>query len=78
MLIGFICEELLDGEFSHEITPDDDLLLSGLIDSMGVVRLIQFMEEKLDVQIPPEDVTLENFLTVRAMGEYVGRRRLAG
>lgn len=68
----FITNELLF-EQSLVLNDDDDLLLSGLVDSLGVVRLVTFIEIEFHVVVPPEDVVLENFQTLTAMSEYLQR-----
>ena len=67
----FITTELLEGTYSGPLSDDQDLLLSGLVDSLGVVRMIDFLEQSMDVSIPPEDVTLENFQTVEKISTYL-------
>ena len=59
----YIVEELLN-DASIEIEPEEDLLLSGFLDSMNVVRLVAHLEEICSLVIPPEDITLENFGTL--------------
>ena len=56
------------------IDPDTDLLLTGLVDSLGVVLIVNWMEDELAIAIDPGDVVLENFQTVRQMVEYAQRR----
>ena len=65
----YMQNELINGEVT--LNDDDDLLLSGLIDSLGVVRLITFIEETFDTHIPPEDITIENFGTVQSIADYI-------
>lgn len=72
-IINYIIEELHGGADDLEITPEDDLLGSGLLESMGMMRLIQFIEEKYDFRVPPQDMTIENFMTVEAMVNYIGK-----
>jgi acyl carrier protein len=74
-LLQFVGAELVSR--NTVVQADDELLLSGLIDSLGVVRLIAHIEEVLGVKVPPEEVTLENFQTVRAIGEFLDRVRVA-
>ena len=64
----FIQSELLDDQ---AISADDPLLLSGLVDSMGVMRLISHLETHFSIKIPPEDVTIENFATAAEIARYV-------
>lgn len=60
--------------FGQEIELDEDLLLTGLIDSINVMNLVARVEEICGAPITPEDVTLENFVSVNAMVEYIMSR----
>ena len=51
----FILKDLLMMEHPNEIKPEDDLLLLGL-NSLRIMRLVNFIEEQFDLTIPPEDV----------------------
>ncbi len=59
------------------IEADTDLLLTGAVDSLGVIRITQWMEDELGVEVDPVDVTLENFQTVARMIAYLGRHQPA-
>jgi acyl carrier protein len=59
---------------NEALNDDDDLLLSGRIDSLGIVRLIAVIEEELKISIPPEDVVIENFETLNAIASYLDHR----
>jgi acyl carrier protein len=71
----YLLDELLNLPPQASLADDDDLLLSGWLDSLGVVRLIAFIEESLGTTVPPEDVTIENFLTINAMSAYLSNRQ---
>lgn len=73
-LTEYITTELLMAEDDFELTAEDDLLTTGLIDSLGVMQLINFVDETFMVSVAPEDVTIENFQTVNAIASYVARR----
>jgi acyl carrier protein len=70
-LIEMIQTEITYGE---PVGPDTDLLLTGLVDSIGVVRIVTWMEDYLDIEIDPVDVVLENFQTVTLMVAFAQRR----
>lgn len=53
------------------VTPDTPLLQSGLIDSLTLFKLIDFMQKELVVKIKPSEITLENFATVRAIEQLL-------
>ena len=69
--------ELLNEELSLDpsvvIDQDTDLLLTGLVDSLGVVQVVAWIEDELDVSIDPIDVTLENFQTAGRMISFATR-----
>ncbi|HTE28648.1 acyl carrier protein [Flavitalea sp.] len=71
IIIKYIQDNLLTGKGEIELTPEDDLLGSGLLDSMGVMRLVGFVEETFHIKIPPEDIVIENFMDVKAITNYV-------
>jgi acyl carrier protein len=73
-LLQFIAAEVATHE-SEPLAADTDLLLTGLVDSLGVVRIVGWMEDTLSISIDPTDVTLENFQTIELMVAYATRRR---
>ncbi|MEL6140161.1 MAG: acyl carrier protein [Bacteroidota bacterium] len=70
-IINYIVKELHNGQIGLAIEPEDDLLGGGLVESMGMMRLIQFIEEEFDFKVAPKDMTIENFMTVSAMTKYI-------
>ncbi|MEL6961223.1 MAG: acyl carrier protein [Pseudomonadota bacterium] len=70
----FIVDQLLSGK---SISDDDDLLLSGLLDSMNVMRLVMHLETAFSVKVPPQDVVIENFTSVDTIAAYLGKRTTA-
>lgn len=72
-ILQFLTVEVLSGQL-NDLSASDDLLSTELIDSMGVMRLVAFIEEKSGKKIPPEDVTIENFLSVDSICAYLDRR----
>jgi acyl carrier protein len=50
---------------------DSPLLDSGIIDSLGVLDLIKFIEEEFKIMVSDEDLLPENFETVANMSAFV-------
>ena len=65
----FISKDLLSGQ--HEVGFDEDLLLQGLVDSVGLMRLVEHIEGKLGIKVPPQEFTIENFGTINALCDYL-------
>ena len=67
----FIVEEIVVDKNSVRLGPEDDLLEDSIVDSLGIMRLVAFIEEKYGFAVPAEDVTIDNFLTVNAIADYL-------
>jgi acyl carrier protein len=71
----YIGHELLSRNGDAPVDDDDDLLASGLVDSVGMMSLVLFIEEEFALPVPPEDVTIENFLSLNTIDAYLRRRQ---
>lgn len=69
----FIVQELLKKTDDFQLGQDDELLLSGMIDSLGIMLLVSFIAEKTGYEVPPQDVTIENFSTISILVDYLNR-----
>ena len=53
------------------IDHEQNLLLDGGVDSLGMLKLVAFIEMNYGVKVPPEHFTIENFRNLRVIGDYV-------
>ena len=74
-LVAFIRENLVPEALKEEIDERQHLIDQGVIDSMGLLQIMTFIEERTGVRIPDDEVTPENFQTVAAIDELVERLR---
>jgi acyl carrier protein len=77
IITNYIEQELLNNKGNIKIEQDEDLLTTGILDSMSIMKLIQYIEKFYGFTIPPEDMTIENFISVDAMEEYLNARKTA-
>jgi acyl carrier protein len=56
------------------IDDDENLLVTGILDSLALMRLVAHLEDTYDIEIPPSDITLENFASLGTMAGYLGAR----
>jgi acyl carrier protein len=71
-LVAFIGTDVIGaGEPPESST---DLLMTGLVDSLGVVMIVEWLERELATTIDPGDVVLEHFSSVDAMLAYLRAR----
>jgi acyl carrier protein len=58
-----------------EIKDGDDWLANGLVDSVGIMRLVSFVEREFDTSIPEDEITVDNFRSLKDVAHYLERRK---
>ena len=56
----FVLENYLFTEDEGALKDDDSFLDNGILDSMGVLELISFLEEELSTSVEGDEVTPDN------------------
>jgi acyl carrier protein len=71
----FIATRLLYSNEGFTHTDDASLLREGIIDSLGVVELVEFLQAHFQVKVEQQDVRPDNFDSVAKMAAFVRRKR---
>ena len=72
----FIQNTFLANEESETISPDYPLMSTGIIDSVSMLMLINYLEETFDLSIEIHDIDRERFNTItRITGLVLGKSR---
>jgi len=58
----------------RRVAREDSLLESGIVDSLGVLELVEFLERTFGISVTEEDLLPENFDSIRRMAEMVDRK----
>ncbi len=59
----------------NKITEDSLLLETGIIDSLGVIEVVNFLIEQLGIELEEEDLTMENFATIVSIVNLIEQKR---
>jgi acyl carrier protein len=70
-LRGWIAEEVLAGRPDIKLDDNTELLKSGYLDSLLMLRLVAYMEDRFAVEVPDEEVLPAHFRNVGAMTALV-------
>jgi acyl carrier protein len=70
---SFIVTNFLFGQ-SVDLQPEESLLGRGLIDSTGVLELVDFIEERYAIKVEDEEVIPGNLDSVNNVATYVARK----
>lgn len=74
-LRDFVEENFLYMRPDFELQNDQSLMGNGIVDSMGVMEMIQFLEEEFGVEVDDAEITEENLGSIEAIAGFVARRK---
>ncbi|WP_260604349.1 phosphopantetheine-binding protein [Streptomyces sp. WAC05374] len=60
---------------AHELADDHDLLSDGVIDSLGVLKLIAWVEDHFQLAVGDADLDPDNFRSVAAIDAFIAGAR---
>jgi len=72
---AFVVENFLFGEENGHFSNDDSFLDKGLIDSMGILTLVEFVKEKYSIAIQDEELVPEHWDSVERIAAFVLGKR---
>ncbi|MHB1104613.1 MAG: phosphopantetheine-binding protein [Devosia sp.] len=73
-ILAYLAKAVAESGSEFQVIPQTKLLQAGLLDSMGLVGLIQFLEAQFDLRISDADLGPELFETPASIASYVARR----
>jgi len=68
----FVIEHFLSGQAGK--LRDDGSLLGDVIDSMGVIELVTYLQDRFQIIVDDEEVVPGNLDTVNSLAAYVARK----
>ena len=70
-LKDYIARNLLFSDNGFKYDDDDSFLEEGIVDSIGVLELVAFVDETFGVEVEDHEVTPDNFDSVNKLTAYV-------
>jgi len=67
----FVIDNLLFGQEGDGFSNEDSFLESGMIDSMGILSLVEFVTETFAISIDDRDIVPENWDSVSRIARFV-------
>jgi acyl carrier protein len=68
---SFVVDNFLFGEGNGRFSNDDSFLDKGLIDSMGILTLVEFVKEKYAIDIEDEEIVPDHWDSVQRIATFV-------
>lgn len=76
-ITNFIVDEFLPDVPAESLAADYDLLAGGVIDSLGLLKVIAWLEDRFDVVVDDIEIAPDNFRTVADMNAFIQNTRRA-
>ena len=74
ILKQFITEEFVPVGDANELQENQSLLETVIIDSLGIMKLLVFIEEKFQLKVSDEELIPENFETLFAIAKLISQK----
>ena len=76
--LEYIRENFLYTRPDLVVGEDDHLMETGVVDSMGMVELLQFLEDTFGIKAHESEMTEQNLATLRRIADYVASKQGQG
>lgn len=67
----FVFREFCTDQDIESLADDDELIESGIINSLTMLNLLVFLEESFSILIPEDDLIRKNFTTIKNISDLV-------
>lgn len=74
----YIAKNLLFSDSGFNYDDDASFLDEGIIDSLGVIELVTFVEKRFGVSVADPELIPDNFDSVRKLNAYIQRKLSVG
>jgi acyl carrier protein len=71
----YIAKNLLFSDDGFKYKDDDSFLNEGIVDSVGVMELISFVDSTFNIKVDPSEVSPENFDSVNKLAAFVRKKQ---
>lgn len=67
----FILENFLFTDDGAAVADDASLIRSGIVDSMGILELIEYLEQTFRIRVAPEEMVPANFDSIDTIDAFL-------
>ena len=73
----FIVDEFMPDVPVEDLDDDFDLLTGGVVDSLGLLKVVAWLEDEFDIRVDDSELGPDSFRTVAAIKAFVDQARSA-
>lgn len=72
---GFVVTNYLQGELPENLRDETPLITSGILDSLAILGLISFLEQRFSIELDVYDTSIERFDRIAQIAATVRARQ---
>ena len=73
----FILENYLFSDDQNLLKDDDSFLDGGILDSMGILELIEYLDEGLGIKVEGDELVPDNLDSINSLIKFISRKAQA-
>lgn len=73
----FILENYLFSDDQNALKDDDSFLDGGILDSMGILELIEYLDEGLGIKVEGDELVPDNLDSINSLIKFIGAKAQA-
>ena len=77
VIIQFIRDNFIAGRSDFVIDPDQSLIEKGIMDSTGVLELVEFLESTYSIKVEDDELIPENLETINNILKFLKTKGIA-
>lgn len=59
---------------TRAVSDDESLIGNGIVDSLGILEVVAFLEQEFQVTVTDEELLPDNFQSIKSLAAYVQRK----
>lgn len=71
----FILTEVCPEAGLGSLSDDEPLISSGLVDSLGILKILSFLDDEFGVNIASDEIKHDNFESIRLIAALINKNR---
>lgn len=75
ILKGFVTDKFLPSAGMEDFDDDDSFMDKGIIDSTGVLELLEFIEEQFDIGVEDEEIIPDNLDSIKKLTKFIHKKK---
>lgn len=72
---NFMFDQIGVGFGKQTLAPDENLMDLGIIDSLGIIKVVIFLEDNFQISVEDSEIVPDNFDCLNSIANFVARKK---